>query len=208
MPIVTLPGGELRDEIRQPAYDTITLAAGDAIAGVRRFFQSNLTAANQPKSLAQTNMEQPGSFPTATSFRVQGLTIDADNASLTAATATNLNFLPIFLRKSAISLLVGVKNYWQSPMRFACGRMQSDFATAVGGVPLFAGYQQYGWAAVQPIVFQGKHVIDINPLQNFQISWQTLADDLTAAEVALTVAAGTDLVFVASLKGLLRRPVQ
>lgn len=208
MPIVTLPGGELRDEIRQPAYDTIVLNAGDGIAAIRRFFATTNTTANAPKSLAQTNMEQPGSFPTATSYRVQGLCIDADNSSLTAAAATNLNFLPVFLRKSSVSLQVGVKNYWQSPMRFACGRMQNEFATAVGGTPLFAGYQQFGWAAVQPVVFQGKHVIDINPLQNFQIVWQATADDLTAAEDALVVAAGTDLVFVASLKGLLRRPVQ
>jgi len=208
MPIVTLPGGELRDEVRQPAYDSIVLAAGDTLAGIRRFFASNQLAGGQPKSLAMTNMEQPGSFPTATSYRVQGLTIDADNSSLSAAAATNLQILPTLLRKSSISLQVGVKNYWQSPLRFACGRMQSEFATAVGATPLAMAYQQYGWAAVQPVVFQGKHVIDINPLQNFQIAWNVATEDLTAAEQALAVAVGTDLVFVASLKGLLRRPVQ
>lgn len=207
MPIVTLPGGELRDEIRQPAYDTITLEAAETLAGIRRFFQSNVNAGGAPKSLAQTNMEQPGSFPTATSYRVQGLTVDADNSSF-AANATNLLVLPTFLRKSSISLQVGVKNYWQSPLRFACGRMDSAFATAVGGLPLNMAYQQYGWAAVQPVVFQGKHVIDINPLQNFQISWATNTEDLTVAEAALAIAFGTDMVFVASLKGLLRRPVQ
>lgn len=192
MPIVTLPGGELRDEIRQPAYDTVVLSAGDSIAGIRRFFASNQTVGGAPKSLAQTNMEQPGSFPTATSFRVQGLCIDAD------ARTVNLDILPVFLRKSSVSLQVGVKNYWQSPLRFACGRMQTAEVA----------YQQYGWAAVQPVVFQGKHVIDINPLQNFQIVWAVQATDLTAAEAAITVDADTDLVFVASLKGLLRRPVQ
>lgn len=197
MPIITLPGGELRDEIRQPAYDTIVLAAGDLLAGVRRFFQTNTGAGGVPKSLAATNMEQPGSFPTATSFLLQGLCIDADcNA------AANLGILPVFLRKSSVSLQIGVKNYWQSPMRFACGRMQAEYDSGV------ADYQQYGWAAIQPVVFQGKHVVEINPLQNFQIAWQTLASDLTAAEDALAVAADTDLVFVASMKGLLRRPVQ
>ncbi len=208
MPIITLPGGELRDEIRQPAYDTITLAAADGLAGVRRFFQSNVDVNGNPKSLAQSNMEQPGSFPTATSYLMQGLCIDSDNQSLTAATATNLNILPVLARKSSVSLQIGVKNYWQSPLRLACGRMSNEFATAVGAVPLFAGYQQYGWAAIQPIVFQGKHVVEINPLQNFSIAWQCLASDLTTAEAALTVAANTDLVFLASLKGLLRRPVQ
>ena len=57
MPIVTLPGGELRDEIRQPAYDTITLAAGDAIVGVCWFFWLNLIVVNQiqPKKPTHTN---------------------------------------------------------------------------------------------------------------------------------------------------------
>lgn len=176
----------------QPAYDTIVLAAGAGLAGIRRFFQTNVSGAGAPKSLAQTNMAQPGSFPTATSFRIQGLCIDSD------AQAVNQDILPVFLRKSSISLQVGEKNYWQSPLRFACGRMQTSELT----------YQQYGWAAVQPVVFQGKHVIDVNPLQNFLIAWETAAADLTAAEAAITVDTATDLVFVASLKGLLRRPVQ
>lgn len=196
MPIVTLPGGELRDEIRQPLYDTIILAAAEGLVGVRRFFQSNVIAGGAPKSLAATNMEQPGSLPTATSFRIQGLSVDADNEAI-----ANNSFLPAFMRSSSVSLLVGVKNYWQSPLRFACGRMQVDVDAA-------SSYQQYGWAAVQPVVFQGKHVIDVNPLQNFQLAWTTAAQDLTAAEAALTVAAATQIVFTASLKGLLRRPVQ
>jgi hypothetical protein len=189
-----------RDEIRQPLYDTITLAAAESIVAIRRFFQSNVIVSGAPKTLAATNMEQPGSLPTATSFRVQGLCIDADNDSQDG----NMIFiLSTFLRSSSVSLQVGVKNYWQSPMRFACGRMLAE----MGGV-LVAPYQQYGWPAVQPVVFQGKHVIDINPLQNFQIAWQTSAQDLTAGELAYVIAEGNDLKFVASLKGLLRRPVQ
>lgn len=199
MPIVTLPGGELRDEIRQPLYDTVTLVAAESVVAIRRFFQSNVIASGAPKSLAATNMEQPGSLPTATSFRIQGLTIDADNLS---QDGNAIFFLSLFLRSSSISLSVGVKNYWQSPMRFACGRMLTDN----GGVAQI--YQQYGWPAVQPVVFQGKHVIDVNPLQNFQIVWQTAAQDLTAAQAAFVVPAATELKFVASLKGLLRRPVQ
>jgi hypothetical protein len=193
-----LPGGELRDEIRQPLYDTITLAAGDSILGTRRFFSSNVLTSGAPKSIAQTNLEQSGSLPTATSFRVQGLCVDADNND---QNGNNIFLLPIFGRSSSVSLQVGVKNYWNSPLRFAAGRMQQT----IGSVAQL--YQQYGWAAVQPVVFQGKHVIDINPLQNFQIVWQTLAQDMTAAQAAFTVST-TDLYFVASLKGLLRRPVQ
>jgi hypothetical protein len=190
---MTRPGGELRDEVRQPAYDSVVLVAGDTPAAVRRFFATtNDPVSGQPKSLARTNMEQPGQFPTATSFRVQGLCIDAD------AQTDNQTLLPIFGRNSSISLQVGVKNYWNSPTRFGAGRIQTALTT----------YQQYGWAAVQPVVFQGKHVIDINPLQQFSITWITSAQDLTAAELATAVAADTQVVFVASLKGLLRRPVQ
>jgi hypothetical protein len=58
------------------------------------------------------------------------------------------------------------------------------------------------------VVFQGKHVIDINPLQNFQVVWEILAADLTAAEALLAPAAATSALWVMSLKGLLRRPVQ
>lgn len=196
MPIVTLPGGELRDEVRQPIYDTIVLDAGASAAGVRRFFQSNVTAGGAPKSLAQTNLEQPGSLPTATSFRIQGLAVDADNSAI-----ANNPFLPLFLRKSSVSLQVGVKNYWNSPLRYAAGRMFTNLDSA-------SSYQQYGWPAVQSVVLQGRHVVDVNPLQNFVIVWTTASQDLTATEAALTVAVDTDLVFVASLKGLLRRPVQ
>lgn len=184
------------DEIRQPLYDTIIVAAGEGLVAIRRFFQTNIIAGGAPKSLAATNMEQAGSLPTATSFRIQGLSVDADNSTI----ANNL-FLGAFLRSSSVSLLVGVKNYWQSTLRYACGRMLTN-------VPAAESYQQYGWPAVQPIVFQGKHVVDVNPLQNFLLSWATSAQDLTAAEQALTVAVGSQIVVQASLKGLLRRPVQ
>jgi hypothetical protein len=193
------PGSKRASNKMQPLYDTITLAAAESIIGVRRFFQSNTIASGAPKTLAATNMEQPGSLPTATSFRIQGLTVDADN---TSQNGNMLFLLGVFLRSSSVSLQVGVKNYWQSPLRFACGRMQQT----IGSVAQL--YQQYGWAAVQPVVFQGKHVVDVNPLQNFQIAWSTQAQDLTAAQQAFVIATGDELKFVASLKGLLRRPVQ
>lgn len=202
MPIVTLPSGELRDEIRQPLYDTVDLVAGDTLAGTRRFFASVSEANGAPKSALKTNMKQAGQLETAVSFRVQGLCFDAQNYQ-----AANADILPVILEKSSLRLTVGVKDYWTGPARFACGRMME---AGVAGTDLADGriHQQYGWSAVQPIVFQGKHVIDINPLQNFQVVWETLAQDLTVAEAALAIAAGTEVPFVMSLKGLLRRPVQ
>lgn len=152
-----------------------------------------------PKSLAATNLEQPGSLPTATSFRIQGLAIDGDCVS---SDTTQQLILPALQRSSSVSLQVGVKNYWQSPLRFATGRIMAS------GYNVTFANQQFGWAAIQPVVFSGRHVIDINPLQNFVIVLATSAQDLTAAEQAYAVAEGSQFKLVASLKGLLRRPVQ
>lgn len=202
MPIVTLPGGELRDEIRQTLYDTIDLAAGDTLAGTRRFFASITDVGNQPKSLLKTNMRQPGSLETAVSFRTQGISVDAQNSL-----AANAALLPVIIQKSSLNFRVGVKDYWQGPMRFAAGRM---LESGIAGTDLATGrvFQQFGWPAVQAIVFQGKHVVDINPLQNFELTWVINTQDLTSTEAALAVAADTELPIVASFKGLLRRPVQ
>lgn len=202
MPIVTLPGGELRDEIRQTIYDTLDLVAGDSLAGTRNFFTSVTEAAGVPKSVLKTNMKQPGSLETAVSFRVQGLAIDAQNSL-----AANATILPVIIQKSSLTLKIGVKDYWEGPLRFAAGRM---LESGIAGTDLATGrvFQQFGWPAVQGIVFQGKHVVDINPLQNFRLQWQILDQDLTAAEAALTIAVDTEMAIVGSLKGLLRRPVQ
>ena len=67
MPIVRLPQGSLRDEIRLPLYDTVTLAAAESPVGVRRFF-SNV----QGKSRARTNLRQTTSLKplSRTAFKV------------------------------------------------------------------------------------------------------------------------------------------
>jgi hypothetical protein len=75
MPVLRLPQGELRDEIRQPIYDTITIAAPEAIVGERRFFSSV-----QGKPLSQTNLRQNNLLEVAVSFRIQGLAFDAQNS--------------------------------------------------------------------------------------------------------------------------------
>jgi hypothetical protein len=209
MPIVTLPGGELRDEIRQPLYDTVGLLAGQTLGtlGTENFFQTLVDENGNNKSLAETNLTQPGSLQTAVSFRVQGLSFDAQNDAI-----ANVEVLPTLLNRSSLSFSVGVKNYWQGPARFAAGReteyLMAGSGAATGAIIAGRTFQQYGWSAVQALVFQGKHVIDINPLQNFNVAWTTQVQDLTAAEAAIAVAAGTDMWFVTSLKGLLRRPVQ
>lgn len=192
MPIVRLPTGELRDEIRQAAFDTVDFAAGVSPVGEKVFFQT-VTG----KSPVETNMKSPGQFPTATSFRIQGLAVDAQNSYI-----ANAQVLALILENSALALNVGEKRYWEGPLRFAGGRVSGFAAGATDLVQ-----QQYGFPAVQGVILGAKHTVDINPLQGFNMVMTT--SGLTAAEIALaTPAANTRIRMVGSLKGLLRRPVQ
>lgn len=198
MPIIRLPNMELRDEIRQPLYDTQDLdGAASSLAGIRYFFQ-DVTG----KTKTETNMTQNGQLGAATSFRVQGLAIDAHNVLL-----ANQQLLPVFLENSFIQLNIGEKNYWQSPARYVAGRMYEDATsgtTVAGGVLL----QQFGWAAVAPVVFGARHVVDINPLQPFSVLLQTDALSTEEQTAVGAIATGRKIRLVMSLKGLQRRPVQ
>lgn len=201
MPIVRLPEGSLRDEIRLPLYDTIIIQAAESPVGVRSFF-SNV----QGKSRARTNLRQNNLLETAVSYRIQGMALDAQNIY-----AANVSALPIIMENSSLRLRVGEKDYWEGPMTFVSGRVKhfSSSATTVAATTLDRVIQHFGDEAVQPIILQGKHVVDINPLQSFSVTWTLDPADVTAGEVtAATPAAATNLKFQLSLKGLLRRPVQ
>lgn len=191
MPIVRLPGGSLRDEIRNPIYDTIDIVAAESPVGIREFF-----SAVQGKTKAQSNLRQNNLLETAVSFRVQGLGMDSMNYYL-----ANSSVLPIVMDHSSLKLRIGEKDYWEGPMLFACGRLYNETADPAKAL------QHFGGNAIASVILKGKHVIDINPLQSFRTTW--VCDPLTAAELALaTPAADTKTRFVFSLKGLLRRPVQ
>ncbi len=199
MPVFATPGGEFRDEIREPIYDTVTLEAGATLAGQRQFFVTIQDAAGAPKSLARTNLKTVGSLPVATSYRVQGMQLDAQNTAF-----ANVALLPLIVDRSSIQFQVGEKIYWYGPGRYVAGRMQNVYDAT--GTPTI--HQQLGWAATQALVFKGHHVVNINSLQNFFVNFNIEARDLTVAEAALAVAAGSTLWIQYSLKGLLRRAVQ
>jgi hypothetical protein len=201
MPIVRLPEGSLRDEIRVPLYDTVILQAAESPVGVRRFF-SNV----QGKSRARTNLRQNNLLETAVSYRIQGMALDSQNFY-----AANASALSIIMENSSLRLRVGEKDYWEGPMTFVAGRVKQNAAaaTTVAATTIDRVLQHFGDEAVQPVILQGKHVVDINPLQSFFVEWTLDPADITAAEIAAsTPAAATNLKFQLSLKGLLRRPVQ
>lgn len=188
MPVLKLPGGSLRDEIREPLYDSIDLS-GNVSTVNQRFF-----ASVQGKTLAQTNLRTDSRLEVANSFRMMGMAIDVQNF-----TAANAAAIPRILENSSLELRIGEKLYWQGPMRFISGRLWTD----VAGSGAAAVYQQHGFAAVAPVILVGKHTVDINPLQTFEIKWVM---DTLATPIAL--AQDTILRYVGSLKGLRRRPVQ
>lgn len=197
MPIVRLPTGELRDEIRQPVYDTIVLGAAVNPVGTQEFFSSV-----QGKSLIQTNLKQNKMLETAVSFRVQGLALDAQNFRL-----ANRIALPLIMERSSIEFVAGEKTYFTGNSRYLAGRVWQHTALDAQAAPTDAILQEYGSAAVQAVILQGKHVIDINPLQSFFARW-TVGEMSVAEQAEATPAAGTEIRFLFKMAGLLRRPVQ
>lgn len=201
MPIVRLADGSLRDEIREPQFDTIDIinqASGAAQLGTRRFYQDVRTNTDgSAKGEAETNLRQSNLLETAVSFRIQGLAVDAQNFR-----DGNELVLPLIMEHSSTKLVVGEKTYWQGPMRYTAGRIRANFAGQADSL-----YQQFGDASVVGTAMSGHHAIDIPPLQNFFVEWK-LEGVPAAEQAALNPAANTKIRFVSSLKGLKRRPVQ
>jgi len=202
MPRVREVGAELRDEIRQPLFDGIYIAAAESPVGTREFF-----SAVQGKLPYLTNLRQNNLLEAAVSFRLMGLVLDSQNWY-----SANRQALPLIMERSAIELRIGEKVYWKANGLYVCGRLEQNAAV---GIPAAAVantelvYQRYGDVAVQSVSLTGKHVVDIPPLQSFRVVWSIDSGALNAGEItAATPAADTRLLFLCSLKGLQRRPVQ
>lgn len=196
MAIVRLPTGDLRDEVRQPLYDTIIISSASDINADRRFFNDV-----QGKAKYLTNLRQNNSLETAKSFRIQGLGIEAHTQD-----ATKIKALPLIMRNSALEMQVGEKIYFESPMRIVAGRLWQNAAMA-GDTDAQIFLQQFGEPSANAVQFGNKHFVDIEPLQSFSVRFKT--EGLAGAELTAATPSATDsLYFVCLLKGLLRRPVQ
>lgn len=194
MPILRTQSGELRDQIRGPLYDTVTIISGETVVGTRQWFTDV-----QGKSKARTNLRQNSALDRAVSFRVTGMALDVQNFY-----AANAPAMPIYMENSSVKLTVGEKDYWEGPMLYLAGRIDLFSSAAAPAL-----YQKFGVPSVQPIIFGEKHVVEIPPQQSFSATWTLVPADITAAEIALAaLATDTNLKFVLSLKGIRRRPVQ
>jgi len=215
MPIVRLPNGDLRDEIRQPLFDTISAVAGQNpnIFNNQSFF-SNAAG----KAPWQTNLRQNNLLETAVSYRVMGMALDAQYLNNNATLLAQM-FLPNLMDYGAVRVHIGEKDYWTGPMNYVMGRLEQNGAVAyspeIQAVPadtagFLSGlvYQRCGAPAVQGVVLSGRHVVDINPLQSFYVQMTVEVPTALAALATCSLDANDQINLKFSFKGLQRRPVQ
>lgn len=157
MPIVRLPGGDLRDEIRQPLYSAVSVAGSAYTAALAGNYQiANVLGGQGPvpgsptvqtncapnlldqyqffsqssgEAQWQTNLTQNGSLQTAVSFRVQGMAMDASYIN-NEVLSVNQSFLQNLQAYSSVRVHIGEKDYWTGPSQYLMGRIVQDGAVA------------------------------------------------------------------------------
>ena len=199
MPHLKLTQGDVRDEIRNPLYDTWDLLNA-VVPTTNSFFSIG------GKDISLSNLRQNSQLESQVSYRCLGMSLDAQSIY-----AANSGVLPLVMENSSIQFKVGEKYYWQSNTTYVTGRIKqySAAATPDAGPGIHDFMQHYGQEAVAPVVFSGKHVIDVPPLQSFSVVinlFGLTAPELTAATPS--AGANTKVRFIFALKGLMRRPVQ
>jgi hypothetical protein len=183
MPRVTLKNGELRDQVRMDLYDSLYQAQA-SLRGTQKFFSNT-----QGKTLVDTNMRLNGTLENQVSFLVQGVGLDA-----IVYDAGNDVVLAEMLDASAVKLVIGEKEYLRAPTRYLTGKLRS-YNTDIA---------QYGTNHDSVYALKGHDSIAIPPVQTFSLDWQ-IETDVVAVGAAATATA---IKYIASLKGLMRRPVQ
>jgi hypothetical protein len=189
-------GVELRDQIKNPIYDSIDITSASVITDERSFFQST-----QGKSLVQTNLRTNGQLERNKSFRIMGIEVFASSSD-----PDKIELLELFSNYSYVQLWLAEKQYWESPLRFVTGKIRQAVAIA-GSTDDLKSFVQYGNATSNPLNFHGTQALDIGPLTSFFMNWKV--EGASAGQITkMTPSAAYPVRFVASLKGLLRRPVQ
>lgn len=180
------PNGQivLLDQIRQDAFDTISLTDASTINEEREFFSDI-----QGKKPYQTNLNQANLLEKNVSFLVMALQIDAqcDDA--------NAGLLQKLQEYSSLRLKIGERDFWKGGMRLATGKISQHSTVADTHI------EQYGCPTNNGVLF-GKDPHEIPSLFTFKVIMST------SAPAGVTVAAGSEVNLVCRLKGIQRRPVQ
>lgn len=192
-----LAQGAIRDQIRQPIYDTVQIAAAESPIATRNFF-----TAVQGKAKYLSNLRVNRQLEGEVSFRIQGMKMECQNIY-----QANCQALPLIMEHSSLKLEIGEKIYWEGSMRSIVGGLTVVDAVAVGATILQRHYSAFGAAKPFGILYKKNETLDIKPLQTFSVEWR--CEGMVAAEITLaTPAAASKLNFILSLNGLQRRPVQ
>lgn len=193
------PGGI--DTIDQPMYDSVTFAAGAAMAKTV-LFQSPVGAGG--KTLAQTNMQSAGQLPAPWTLKVRFVKVYITNNTVPAD-------LQNLLSNVSFTLQIGVKPFLQTPLVLLPAGM-GGIVTAVGqlgtsgaaqNIPIFTTSNglpvpQYSYALDYPI--------DIGALENFNVTLNPETGFNFATAGGATIGVGATIqVF---LDGALTRQVQ
>lgn len=191
---LSLPGQQaIRDQLREPIYDTISLGANVNPSGLSFVFFEN----PQGKGKHQTNLRQPKILEGQVSFLVEGLTIEAYNYN-----ADNQLVLPIVIQHSSCKLRIGEKDYYESPMSFLTGGLYVEDAD-----PTHHYSHTMSKKGSCGLRLRGNDRRGIAPLQSFQVDWN-IATIAAALQADATPVADSSVEFVCKLHGLRRRPVQ
>jgi hypothetical protein len=189
-------GVALRDQIKQPLYDTIDLISTSSVTEERQFF-----ANTQGKPLSMSNLRGNGVLERNKSFRIMGIQVDASSSD-----PAKTELLSLYANYSYVQLWLAEKQYWESPLRFVNGKIRHAVALA-GNTDTANAFVQYGDAGCNPVMFHATQALDIGPLTNFYLVWKAEVSD-AGLITKMTPSATFPVRFVASLKGILRRPVQ
>ena len=185
------------DEVKQHLYDTIDLTSSSVVTEERRFFSSA-----QGKTLSLSNLRGNGALERNKSFKIYGIQVDAH-----CSDPARKELLALYSAYSYIDLWIGEKSYFTAPLRHAVGKISHSVAMAGGTTLTEDAFVQYGAAGANPITFQAPHAQEIGSQISFHMIWK--AENITSAlEAKMKPSAGETVRFVASLKGVLRRPVQ
>lgn len=192
---LAVPGKQaIRDQLREPIYDTIVIGAGENPSGKQFVFFENV----QGKGKHLTNLRQPKILEGQVSFLIDTITLEAQIND-----AGNAKALNTLINYSSAKLRIGEKDYYEAPTRFLTGGLYVEHVLAAGD----SYYAHTQSMAQHGLKLKGNDRLEIAPLQSFELQWN-VASIPAAMQAGATPAADTEIMMVAKLQGLRRRPVQ
>lgn len=194
MTTLSLPGQQaIRDQIREPIYDTIIIGASENPSSQQYVFFENV----QGKGKHLTNLRQPKLLEGQVSFLIDKVSIEVQNH-----VAANSKVAPIIIEHASAKLRIGEKDYYEAPMRFLTGGLYVEDAD-----PTKHYSHSKSMGSSCGLILKGEDRLAIAPLQSFELQ-MNVSPIAAALQASATPVADSDVRFVCKLQGMKRRPVQ